>query len=292
MPRCELKCIIILSSKSSGSSALQNLLVRFPQVNHITKTRHFEYETLFWTKAASILDLPQVDMLDSEVPISKEKAKSDLVSLLTENIETYSPPNDDDELIFGGWKRLCQEYSPVFLEKSPHHLHQWSALELIAKCIEKFPEIDFLLIGLVRNPMAILYSAWDRWKSIPEKNQYEWFAEYSNLLKIKDLVGDKLVIVKYEEMVKRSSCLKKVFDFIGVTETDGFEGYLHSKSLEKWKQDKLYGFKLSEEVTALAKKYGYTSDELSNESNIFWFLYKMAPRSIYKVIRKMSRFLQ
>ena len=150
------------SSKSSGSSALQNLLAKLPQVDHISKTRHFEYETLYWTKAASVLRLPQVDMLDSEVPISKERARLDLINLLCDNLESYTPPSDNDELIFGGWKLLCQNYSPVFLEKSPHHLHQWSALELINECIERIPEVDFLIVGLVRNPMAILYSAWDR----------------------------------------------------------------------------------------------------------------------------------
>lgn len=291
MSKIQAKCIIILSSKSSGSSALQNLLARFPQVNHITKTRHFESETLFWTKAASVLGLPQVEMLDSEVPINKIKAKSDLVSLLTENIEAYTPPNDDDELIFGGWKRLCQEYSPVFLEKSPHHLHQWSALELILECIKKLPEIDFLIIGLVRNPMAILYSAWDRWKSVPEKNQYEWFTAYNNLLDFQKLLGDKLIIVKYEEMVKSSSSLKKIFDFIGVTEAGRLEGYLHNKSLEKWKSDKLYGFKLSEEVVTLAEKFGYSRDDIANESNIFWPLYMHTQSSINMAFRQAKRVL-
>ena len=291
MPSCELKCIIILSSKSSGSSALQNLLVRFPQVNHITKTRHFESETLYWTKAASVLGLPQVDMLDSEVPISKTNAKSDLVSLLKDNVETYKPPNDDDELIFGGWKRLCQEYSPVFLEKSPHHLHQWSALELVLECTKKLPEIDFLIIGLIRNPMAILYSAWDRWKSIPDKNQYEWLDAYSNLMKFQELIGEKLIIVKYEDMVRDFTCLKRIFEFIGIKESDAYKGYMHRRSLQKWKHDKLYGFKLAEKVVVLAEKYGYSREELSNERSILWPLYKNTPPRIYRILRQIRRAL-
>ncbi len=74
MSACKSQCIIILSIKSSGSSACQNLLSKFSQVSYVPKTRHFENETLYWTKAASVLGLPQVDMIDSEVPISKEKA--------------------------------------------------------------------------------------------------------------------------------------------------------------------------------------------------------------------------
>lgn len=291
MKDSKLKCIIILSSKSSGSSALQNLLANFPQVNHITKTRHFEYETLFWTKAASVLGLPQVDMLDSEVPIGKEKAKSDLVKLLKENIAVYTPPNDEKELIFVGWKLLCEKYSPVFLEKSPHHLHQWSALELILKCIEKFPEIDFLLIGLVRNPMAALYSSWDRMRADPEKNQYEWFTAYTNLMEFRSKVSDKLIIVRYEDLVRDVSCLEPVLNFIDVKASDNLRSYMHMKSVQKWRNDRFYGFRLSEEVTQLAEKFGYGRDELENESSTFWPLYKDASRSIHRVIRRTRRAL-
>ena len=286
-----IKCIIILSTKSSGSSALQNLLSKLPQVNHISKTRHFEYETLYWTKAASVLGLPQVDMLDSEVPISKKGARLDLINLLSDNLDSYTPPKSNDELIFGGWKLLCENYSPVFLEKSPHHLHQWSALELINECIERIPEVDFLIVGLVRNPMAILYSAWDRWKSIPEQNQYEWFTAYRNLLRFKDLVKDKLVIIRYEDMVNDTSCLKEVFEFIGLTE-NYTNGYLHSNSIEKWNKDKLFGFKLSEEVKNLAEKFGYSRKEMDNDSSIFWPIYRHVPHNIYRNWKRIKRTLR
>ena len=82
MTKSRMKCIMILSCKSSGSTALQNLLNKLPQVNRIKKTRHFEYETLYWTKAASILGMPQLNMLDSEVPIPKKKAKDDIESIV------------------------------------------------------------------------------------------------------------------------------------------------------------------------------------------------------------------
>ena len=252
MPQRKLKCILILSAKSSGSTALQSLLTKFPQVNHIGKTRHFEYETLFWTKAASILQLPQVDMFDSEVPIVKEKARYDIINLLKQNLDSYVPPENDYDLIFNGWKLLCQKFAPVFVEKSPHHLHQSSALEMIYQCIDRLPEIDFFIIGLVRNPMAVLYSSWDRMRTQPEKNQYEWFTAYTNLLKFKELIDDRLIIVKYEDIVRDAFCLKRAFDFIGVKEKQISAGYIHGKSVEKWKRDGFYGFHLSKKVCALA----------------------------------------
>lgn len=293
MSQGRMKCIIILSSKSSGSSALQNLLAMFSQVNHVSKTRHFQNETLFWTKAASILGLPQVKMLDSEVPISQEKAKVDLINLLRDNLNSYTLPKDNEEFIFYGWKMLCKQYSPIFLEKSPHHLLQWSALELIMECIKRFPEIDFLIIGLVRNPMDELYSEWRRWKTIPEKNQYQWLTAYYNLLKFKDLTGYKMVIIRYEDMVNDSSCLKKVFKFIGTTE-DYNNDYLHARSIGKWKKDKFYGFKLSEEVINLAEKYGYSRQELikNNNKKRFWLFYRYLLRSIHKSMKPIKSTLR
>jgi hypothetical protein len=283
------KCIIILSSKSSGSSALLRILSSFPQVKRIRSTRHYEFETLYWVKAASLLGLPQVNMIDSEVPIAKEKAKSDLLKLLNDNLDCYSAPQDEAELIFGGWKLLCKQYGPIFIEKSPHHLHQWSALELIRECMRKQPEIDFLLVGLVRNPMAMLYSSWDRMRTVPEANQYEWMTAYDNLLRFKGKIGDKMVVIRYEDMVKTLSCLKKVFDFIGVNGVPLMNESFHPKSMHKWRNDQFYGFQLSAEVVDFAKKFGYCEEELKNQNSFLWNIYRELPSGVHKVIRRIRR---
>ncbi len=271
------KCVLILSAKSSGSTALQNLLTALPQVHHVDKTRHYETETLFWTKAASVLDMPQVDMLKSEVPIARDRARSELVGFLRDNLGTYSDPQDDEELIFGGWHLLCQRFSPVFVEKSPHHLHQWSALSLILDCMKRLPNVEFLLIGLIRNPMDTLYSMWKRFHVLPEEAQYEWQTAYENLLKLKQRVPNRLVIVRYEDMVADTSSLKQVFEFAGATKDDAAKFSMHRKSLKKWEQDGWFGFQLSDDVARLATEYGYQPADVANPSHLFWDFYKHAP---------------
>ncbi len=288
MPESKTKCIVILSSKSSGSSALQRVLKSFPHVNHVSSTRHFEFETLYWVKAASILGLPQVAMLDSEVPIARERAKSDLIKLLVDNLDSYVTPPDVEELIFGGWKLLCQHHGPIFVEKSPHHLHQWSALELIRKCMIRQPEIDFLIVGLVRNPMAVLYSSWDRMRTLPEANQMEWLHAYRNLIRFHAVIGDRLVVVRYEDMVKNISCLKDVFHFMGVSEPPVNERF-HQRSIQKWRDDRFYGFQLSEEVCGLAKKFGYSDEDLTNERSMLWPVYERLPSEAHRAIRWLRK---
>ena len=150
-PRSEMitkpkkKCIIILSNKSSGSSAFQNILLKYTKARSVSKTRHFQNETLYWTKAASVLGLSQNKMLDSEVPIEYSKAKRDLVTLLSNNIDNYQVPKLEKDIIFQGWLLLCKQYSPIFLEKSPHHLFQWSALQLIIECMDKLKDIALVV---------------------------------------------------------------------------------------------------------------------------------------------------
>lgn len=283
------KCIIILSEKSSGSSACQNLLAKFAEIKYVSKTRHFENETLYWTKAASILGLPQLNMIDSEVPIEREKAKTDLITLLGDNLKNYSPPHNNRELILGGWKLLCEKHTPIFLEKSPHHLYQWSALELIIECMQSLNDTDFLLIGLIRNPLDTIYSQFKRWKTRPERLQYQWLIAYQNLLKLKNIIAEKLVVVRYEDMVRSLSYLKPVFDFCNVTISDADRNYFHQKSISKWKNDKSFGFTLSDEVIALAQSYGYQTEDLINRSSVLWPIYREFGRALYKSTRPINK---
>lgn len=283
------KSVLILSNKSSGSSAVQRLLAQAVEMKCVEKTRHFENESLYWTKAASVLDLPQQDMLDSEVPISQTAAREDLITLLRENLSSYSQPADDRTLVFDGWRQLCEQYKPIFLEKSPHHLLQWSALSLMVECIEQLDnEVDFLLVGLVRNPMDTLYSAFRRWKTPPEALQYEWLVAYQNLRKLSDHLGEysvenpsgKVVVVRYEDLATSLAPLAPIFNFCGSVPSSQAQ-CLNRKSLLKWQQDSLFGFSLAPEVAALAMDYGYSDDELKNASSGLWPLYRDVLRGTY-----------
>ena len=222
-------------------------------------------------------------MLDSEVPLSREKAQKDLMRLLKDNLDSYFPPQDDEELVFEGWRLLCRKYSPVFLEKSPHHLIQWSSLELMLTCVEKLQEIDFLFIGLVRNPLDTMYSVWKRWRTIPEKLQDEWLIAYKNLLKFKQMMDDKLIIMKYEDIVNNSQPFIQISDFIGSSKNEFDTNYLHGRSILKWKNDRLFGFRPSEEVIQLAETFGYKRSELINKGSLFWPVYKYLSRSLFKM---------
>lgn len=283
------KCILILSEKSSGSSAFQNLLAKFAEIRHVDITRHGENETLYWTKAASVLGMPQRKMVDSEVPIHPDRAAADLFSILADNVPGFEPQLGNKAGLFEGWRRLCMHYAPVFIEKSPHHLCQWSALELIIDCTETIVDVDFLIVGLIRNPMDVVYSQFQRWRSRPEQVEQQWSTAYRNLLELQKRNSQRLVIIRYEDMVKSLSVLTPVFEFCDVVPSIEAASYLHQRSTQKWKTDPLFGFDLSNETKHLAKQFGYEYSEMTNSTHLLWPLSREVSRGAFKVRQTISR---
>ena len=284
------KCVIILSEKSSGSSACLKFLCKETQLRSVKHTRHFENETLFWVKAASVLDKPQLDMLDSEVPLPKAQARRELVDMVTQNVPGFSLPETDRALVHEGWRALVEAHSPCFLEKSPHHLCQWSALELIADSIEQNPDVDFLLVGLIRNPMDTIYSQFDRWRHTPGEMEKQWRTAYQNLQRLPELVGEERVVqVRYEDMVRDPAThLQRVFEFCGVAEARIDADYLHDRSLQRWRDKSWFGFMLSEETLAFAEALGYHRHEMQNTPATLWPLASHVLRLQYRLIKPVK----
>lgn len=278
------KCILILSAKSSGSSALQALLCEFSNGRHVRHSRHAEYETLYWSKAASILDLPQLHLPDSEVPIPAGLALPDLHMLLAQNAPGTDLPVDKRQLIFEGWRALCLAHTPVFVEKSPHHLHQWSCLQLMIEASRCLPDIDFHFLGLVRNPMDVMYSAWSRWRLPPEAFQHHWRMAYENLERLQGLVGNRLINVRYEDFSESSHTASLLLQRLGMDVMPGADQFIHGRSRSHWRTDPGFGFQLDDKVLEVAMRFGYLTDELFNERRFTWPIRRAASRMLHRTI--------
>jgi hypothetical protein len=265
-----VKCVMVLSTKSAGSSALQRLLCAGAGARHIEYSRHAEHETLYWTKAASILGLHQLKLSDSEVPLPRSKARHDLLELLRRNVPEFVRPEDPKALIFGGWRALCMHYSPIFVEKSPHYIHQWACLQLIAEAARQSPDIDFRFVGLIRNPMDTIYSVWDRWRVLPDEYQFHWLTAYRNLLRFRELTGRRLCIVRYESLAGGAGAAEKLFKDLDI-DAGGEIAADHSiddRSVSKWRRDPGFGFRLDPRVAACARQLGYADHELANALDV------------------------
>jgi hypothetical protein len=286
------QCLMILSTKSAGSSAVQELVCNYLGGRHVGITRHAENETLYWTKAASALALPQIPMLDSEVPIARRRAMRELRESLVANLPGYAVPADTRAMIFEGWQRLCLNHAPLFVEKSPHHLLQRAALELVLEAMERTPEVTYKFLGLIRNPMDALYSAWSRWRSDPERHQHQWRISYENLLWFRSRVGEKLVVLKYEDFPAPGTAVDTLASFVGAQSGAEARAAMHASSIARWRSDPGFGFRLAPAVAGLALDFGYARADLENQPRGFWPVRRTALRLKYRALDQPFRRLR
>lgn len=254
----KLQHCIILSTKSSGSSALQQFLVSNFGFEMTEKTPHHENETLYWAKAAAVLGLHQQKMHRSNIPYSRTEALEALSHFAKANqIGDIKAENATKAHIFELYYNLVAQHKPCFVEKSPHHLYNQSDLDLIREFIELYSDkIDFKIIGLVRHPLSMIYSGWDRWKNDCKQFEQEWFISNQNLLLNKDAL--QIEIVRYEDLVAENGAfIQKILSLDPVSKKFEFR----SSSLEKWKSDKEFGHELSQETIQLANQFGYDDFE-------------------------------
>tara|TARA_B100000676_G_scaffold303724_1_gene354708 strand:+ start:1735 stop:2631 length:897 start_codon:yes stop_codon:yes gene_type:complete len=283
------KCIILLSEKSSGSSIVQKFVTKYTDAKLLPNTRHYENETLYWTKAASLLGLDQHDMVDSEVPLSRDYGKSELIKLLRDNLPGYTPPEGDKELVHEGWSELCKQYTPVLFEKSPHHLCQRAALDLICEQIKRDKDNEYMIVGLIRNPMDTIYSQYDRWCSPPALVESQWLKAYTNLLELKQKLGDQVLILRYEDVANDNNKVKPVIEFCEVELPEFSGSYIDTKSLHRWKSNMSFSHSLSKNTLALAQLYNYSNSEMTISKSLLrktrFNLLNFFRRPFYKYVK-------
>lgn len=161
----------------------------------------------------------------------------------------------------------------------------------MADAAQRLPEIDFYFIGLVRNPMDVLYSAWTRWRLAPEAFQRHWYHAYENLAKFRMIVGDRLVIVRYEDFASSSRTASKLLDSLGLSSVRAdADEYIHGASRSRWKNDRRFGFDLDPAVRELAMRYGYKSQDLTNRRRLDWPLRRIVSQTTNRcVFRPLAR---
>jgi len=216
--------------------------------------------------------MPQAKMMDSTVlPMSSQQARVELTEFLRKNVPDWPIPSADDRLVFEGWATLCDRFAPVFLEKSPHHLHSPSALALFQQAsTEVSRELDIRVIGLVRNPIDTLYSMWQRWRTRPELRQHEWVAAYQNLRSLSAIMGDRMTTIRYEDLVQDPSKLGEICDFLEVDRMESIGSGVRSGSVSSWTDDRTFGFQPDKAVIELARSFGYDEADLRPRQSPVW----------------------
>jgi len=284
-------CMFILSTRSSGSSALQRRIAEVSQARAVAYSRHVNadgegrsvIETLYWTKAASALGMPQLSMPHSEVPIARRRASRDLKEFLLLNGIAVDGFPATVESIFTAWDRLCEAQGPMMIEKSPHHLYQPAAISLMERYAAWTTSVDVRFVGLVRNPMDVLYSSWKRFGIPPHEEEVHWRRAYGDLLALAERHPRSVSVVRYEDLVSDDAVLGPLLGERFATPSTAASTGFHARSLLKWRADASYGFALADETRQLAHRFGYADAELWNARAGAWFWHREPRTLLYRV---------
>ena len=196
---------MLLSDKRSGSTMFQRELCKHSDIQHVEYSPHTYFETHHWLKAACILDVPKQEFYAHHPHRgygSKAAAKRYIVDCIKGNVPGFDVPDNKHDLVFNGWEALCERFSePVFFEKTPHYIGHWASLDLILKWMG-ITKYEVKIIGLVRNPVSVLYSAYHLFHTDPEERQFAWANAYRNLLAFKELLQpEQFHLVRYEDII-------------------------------------------------------------------------------------------
>lgn len=260
---------VLLSDKRSGSTILQDELCKHSGIAHVDYSPHTYFETHHWLKAAVMLERPG-HLFSGGRPYqgygSRANARAYMEETIVKNVPDFPIPEEDRTLIFEGWEALCKQFAnPVFFEKSPQFLAEWSSLQLLMEWMET-TELDVRIIGLVRNPLAVQFSAQELFSTEAESRQFGWLAIQRNLLALRAMIpAENFRLVRYEDIIADPvEQLAELCTYLGVAPEPQIGASVHSSSKEKWRENPNYTLQLDPAVAQIAKAFGYSETELTN----------------------------
>ena len=293
--------VILLSDKRSGSTMFQDALCAHPKVQTVEYSPHTYLETHHWLKAAVLLSVHPSLFSNGKTYKnygSRKNARIYLESELKGNLPDYEIPKDDKQLVFEGWEALCDRFAqPVFFEKSPQHLAHWAAISLLLEWVQQTKKYKVKIIGLVRNPLAVQYSAFNLFRTLPHQRQYGWFNIHKNLLALKSLLREEqFKLIRYEDIVDDSeTTLKSICDYIGIEYDFSMALKIHGNSKTKWNHDDYFSLTLDPAVIQMAKHFGYGANDVENNNTnqpskwnlFFWNVNTILLKSKNKLINRL-----
>lgn len=260
--------VILLSDKRSGSTMFEEELRKHPHVQTVRHTPHAYRETHHWLKAAVVLESASRFFAGGRRYPGYGSVRNARVYLLDGvlgNVPGFRAANDR-ELVFEGWEALCREFAqPVFLEKSPQHPAHWAALSLLLEWSQQ-TSFRVKFVVLLRNPLAVMYSARKLFGTDPWVRQFGWAEVYRNLLAFQALVPvEDLMTLRYEELLDSPvEVFSRVCAFLDLPSDHQVGQGVKAREIPKWKSDSTYGLKLDESVLQLARRFGYSNEDLHN----------------------------
>lgn len=261
--------VILLSDKRSGSTVFQDEFSKHPDVKSLGYSSHTYLESHHWLKAAVMLKRPERLFSGSKrYPNygSVGNARTYMIDTILGNVPDFPEYEDDQALILEGWEALCRRHAnPVFFEKSPQVLAHWAALSLLLKW-KRTTNCRVKLIGLIRNPLAVMHSSNMLFGSEPEVRQFGWVETYRNLLALSSMLSkEELLVLRHEDILAEPHLkFADICKFVGLNPFSGMGDGISTSTQERWREDEQYCLQLDHATRQIALSFGYSETELEN----------------------------
>ena len=191
------KTIILLSSKRSGSTLVQNIFRNNKNVNLCHEDQSCKVvECQFWSLS--------YELLIKKISYSDFKKKFKLQTFIDIK-KIYLKQIKDKFDIFELWNIILDKYGPIIFDKSPQYLSNYKVIELILEYKKIYNNVYF--IGIIRDPRDIITSQQLLWGGNITDREKELISKFNNLQRLSDL--HDLAIIKYEDLIKSPD--KKIF---------------------------------------------------------------------------------
>ncbi|MEE4208570.1 MAG: sulfotransferase [Parvularcula sp.] len=289
--------VILLSDKRSGSTIFQTEFLRHEKVAGLGYSSHTYLESHHWLKAAVMLGRPSRLFADSTLYPnygSGRNARTYMIDTIQGNLPDFVPPTDDLTLIHRGWEALCAAHAnPVFFEKSPQVLAHWAALSLLLEWRAQTP-FRVKLVGLVRNPLAVMHSSERLFGSVPNARQFGWVEIYRNLLALRAMLGQNdLMILRHEDIIAEpQGRFADICRFVGLDPDPTMGAGITDHTQNRWLEDLDYGLQLDESVRQVAFALGYSREDLENPKPQATAAYRPSRPSFVQFLRTRRNHLR
>lgn len=289
--------VILLSDKRSGSTIFQTEFLRHAQVAGLGYSSHTYLESHHWLKAAVMLNRPTRLFSGGRHYANyglPRNARAYMIDTIQGNLPDFVPPEEDRALIHDGWEALCEAHArPVFFEKSPQVLAHWAALSLLLEWRAQ-TKFQVKLVGLVRNPLAVMHSSEKLFGSAPNARQFGWVEIYRNLLALRAMLGpDDLMILRHEDIIADPQArFADLCNFVGLPPDRAMGVSITDRTQNRWRDDPDYGLQLDESARQVAMALGYGADELENIKPTARSAYKPSRPGIVQFLRTQRNHLR